>query len=66
MWSKVDTRRPLTVVIVTLSALAWLALWLWGQSPYSRYLDHHNLNAIADNLGLMPLFVAGWVVMTSR
>jgi predicted metal-binding membrane protein len=64
MWTKVDTRRPLIILLVILSALAWLALWLWGQSPYSRYLDHHNLDAAAGNLGLMPLFVAGWVVMT--
>ena len=64
MWTKVDTRRPLVILLVILSALAWLALWLWGQSPYSRYLDHHNLDAVTANLGLMPLFVAGWVVMT--
>lgn len=64
MWTKVDTRRPLIFLLVILSALAWLALWWWGQSPYSRYLDHHNLDAVTGNLGLMPLFVAGWVVMT--
>jgi predicted metal-binding membrane protein len=64
VWTKVDTRRPLVVLLVALSALAWLALWWWGQSPYSRYLDHHNLDAVTGNLGLMPLFVAGWVVMT--
>ncbi len=64
MWTKVDTRRPLIILLVILSALAWLALWLWGQSPYSRYLDHHNLEAVTGNFGLMPLFVAGWVVMT--
>jgi predicted metal-binding membrane protein len=64
MWTKVDTRRPLSVALIMLSVLAWLALWWWGQSPYSRYLDHHNLEAVTDNLGLMPLFVAGWVVMT--
>jgi hypothetical protein len=43
MWTKVDTRRPLVILLLILSALAWLALWLWGQSPYSRYLSHHNL-----------------------
>ena len=64
MWTKVDTRRPLSVALIMLSVLAWLALWWWGQSPYSRYLDHHNLEAVTGNLGLMPLFVAGWVVMT--
>jgi predicted metal-binding membrane protein len=64
VWTKVDTRRPLVVLLVALSALAWLALWWWGQSPYSRYLDHHNLDAVTGNPGLMPFFVAGWVVMT--
>lgn len=64
MWTKVDTRRPLIMLLVVLSALAWLALWWWGQSPYSRYLDHHNLNVVTSNLNLIPLFVAGWVVMT--
>jgi predicted metal-binding membrane protein len=64
MWTKVDTRRPLIFLLVISSALAWLALWLWGQSPYSRYLDHHNLNAATGNLGLLLLFVAGWIVMT--
>jgi predicted metal-binding membrane protein len=64
MWTKVDTRRPLVILLLTLSVLAWLALWLWGQSPYSRYLDHHNLEAVTGNLGLMPLFIAAWVVMT--
>ena len=64
MWTKVDTRRPLVVLLIALSALAWLALWLWGQSPYSRYLDHHNLELVTANFTLAPLFVASWVVMT--
>ena len=64
MWTKVDTRRPLIVLIIILSALAWLALALWGQSPYSRFLDHHNLNAATGNPSLMLPFVVGWVIMT--
>ena len=64
MWTKVNTRRPLIVALIALSGLAWLTLWLWGQSPYSRYLDHHNLAAVTDNFALAPLFIAGWVVMT--
>jgi predicted metal-binding membrane protein len=64
MWTKVDTRRPLVILLLILSALAWLALWLWGQSPYSRYLSHHNLEAITADLALAPLFIAAWVVMT--
>jgi predicted metal-binding membrane protein len=64
MWTKVDTRRPLIVSLVILSALAWLALWLWGQSPYSRYGGHHNLGAATADSAMMPLFIASWVVMT--
>lgn len=64
MWTKVDTRRPLILSLVALSALAWLALGLWGQSPYSRYLSHHELQVITTNITLAPLFVVSWVVMT--
>jgi len=64
VWTKVDTRRPLMVLLILLSALAWLALWLWGQSPYSRYLDHHNLEWVTANPTLAPLFIVSWVVMT--
>jgi predicted metal-binding membrane protein len=64
MWTKVDTRRPLIVTLVLLSALAWLALWWWGQSPYSRYLDHHHLEWVTANFALAPLFIVSWVVMT--
>ena len=27
-------------VMAALIATSWLALWLWGQSPYGRYLEH--------------------------
>ena len=64
MWTKVDTRRPLVILLLILSALAWLALWWWGQSPYGRYLNHHNLETVTANFSAAPLFIAGWVVMT--
>jgi predicted metal-binding membrane protein len=63
MWVRVDTRRPLVILIVALSLLAWLALWLWGQSPYSRFLSHHNLDAVRGNGALALVFIAGWAVM---
>jgi len=63
MWVRADTRRPLTLLIVALSVLAWLALWLWGQSPYGRFLSHHNLDAIRGNGALALVFIAGWAVM---
>jgi predicted metal-binding membrane protein len=61
--------------MAALTALAWLTLWLWGESPYARYLDHGKWTEIglAGSLcrafpgggetlaGL--LFVSGWVLM---
>jgi predicted metal-binding membrane protein len=48
-------------LLVALAVSAWLALWLWGASPYGRYLHHEG------GVGPLPLeaslFVAGWVLM---
>ncbi|MGC2198868.1 MAG: hypothetical protein WA633_01770 [Stellaceae bacterium] len=29
-------------LMAALAVTAWATLWLWGQSPYARYLDHGN------------------------
>ena len=63
MWIKVDTRQPLAVLVVLLSVLAWLALWAWGRSPYSRFLSHHGLDAVGGDSALMLVFIAGWTIM---
>ena len=48
-------------LLVGLTGSAWLALWLWGTSPYGRYLHHEG------GVGPLPLeaslFAAGWVLM---
>jgi len=48
-------------LLVALAVSAWLALWLWGSSPYGRYLHHEG------GAGPLPLeaslFAAGWVLM---
>ena len=48
-------------LLVALAASAWLALWVWGTSPYGRYLSHEG------GIGPLPLeaafFAAGWVLM---
>jgi predicted metal-binding membrane protein len=61
--------------LAALSATAWLTLWLWGRSPYSRYLDHGNWTEIGVAGSLcraLPggsealtglLVVAGWLLM---
>lgn len=65
---RIDDRRPFLIVLAGLVVLAWLALLLWGQSPYGRFLDHEALKDtgltdgryFADAL----LFVGGWSLMT--
>jgi len=48
-------------LLVALAGAAWLALWIWGASPYGRYLHHEG------GVGPLPieatLFSAGWVLM---
>jgi predicted metal-binding membrane protein len=47
-----------------LSALAWLTLWVWGQSPYGRFLHHDELRESDLHNGLSVLIiVAGWLLM---
>jgi predicted metal-binding membrane protein len=39
-------------------------LWVWGQSPYARFLDHDGLNHAELSAGLFLLVVAaGWNLM---
>jgi predicted metal-binding membrane protein len=57
-------QRAVALSIGTLVAVAWLALVLWGVSPYDRYLHHGSL----DELGLpasvaVTVFVVGWTLM---
>ena len=64
-------------LMAALSAAAWLVLWLWGQSPYARYLDHGTWAEIGVAGSLcraLPggraaltglLVVGGWVLMLS-
>jgi len=66
---RVDNRRYLTALLLALIALAWLALWVWGRSPYGRFLSHDELGEIsiglnAEGAGLALVFVSGWTVMT--
>jgi predicted metal-binding membrane protein len=64
MWAAPrDDRRLFAALMVALIALAWLALWVWGQSPYGRFLSHHSLEAVRGNAALMLVFVAGWILM---
>ena len=69
-------RRVFVPVIAALGALAWLALWAWGHSPYARYLDHGDWLAAEPAAFLcrvipagpaimsVVLYAAAWVLMT--
>ena len=64
MWAAPrNDRRLFAALLMALIALAWLALWVWGQSPYGRFLNHHSLEAVRGNAALMLVFVAGWILM---
>ncbi len=70
-------RRQFLLIIGTLVTLAWLALWIWEQSPYGRYLDHGRWTEIGlagsicrvlpNGSVMLPalLYVGGWVLMTT-
>ena len=65
MWARVNTQRPLFVVMIPLIALAWVSLFIWGVSPYARYLSHESLQGahIEHDPGVIAIMVAGWTLM---
>src|SRR3989304_8094517 len=62
MWA-VSDRRLFPPLLLALIALAWVALWAWGQSPYGRFLSHHALAEVRGGGLLVVVFVAGWILM---
>ena len=34
MWARVNTQKPLFVVLVPIIVLTWVSLLIWGLSPY--------------------------------
>lgn len=61
-----NNRKFFVLVMGLLVTLAWLALGVWGLSPYSRFLSHGDLGAVS--LGAAPIlfvYVAGWTLMTA-
>ena len=50
--------------LAAIVACAWLALLLWGASPYARYLGHGDAAAAAPAEALsVALFLTGWTLM---
>jgi predicted metal-binding membrane protein len=61
MWAPAN-RTYFLPLLGALIVLAWLALWVWGQLPYARFLSHHHLGELRSS-GLILVFIAGWTVM---
>lgn len=59
-------RRAFFALFASLIGAAWWALWLWGRSPYSRYLNHQQLVDLASGSLVLPitLYLGGWLLMT--
>src|SRR5918997_5685980 len=69
------TRGWFVPIAGLLTAASWLALWMWQQSPYGRYLDHGNWTEIGLGAGIcaalpaagwalpVVLYVGGWLLM---
>jgi predicted metal-binding membrane protein len=60
-------RRAVLGSIGALVMLAWMSLWIWDRSPYSRYLDHGKLPEIgaASFVISVGLYFIGWTLMTT-
>jgi predicted metal-binding membrane protein len=74
---RAGTRRWFAPIAGMLTGTAWLALLLWEQSPYGRYLDHPRWTDAglaaalcqalpAGDVALpMLLYAGGWLLMTA-
>jgi len=66
---RVDNRPYFAPLLLALIAIAWVSLFIWGESPYGRFLSHDELGHVdiglnAEGAGIALVFVAGWTVMT--
>jgi len=59
-------RRGFFALIASLVGFAWMALWIWGRSPYGRYLNHQQLGELGAGALFLPitLYLVGWTLMT--
>src|SRR3989442_5727172 len=57
------TRRWFVPIAGMLTGTAWLALWLWEQSPYGRYLDHPRWTEIGMAAAICRALPAGDVIL---
>lgn len=54
--------RQLFIMVGALVALAWVALWVWGQSPADGLAAQHPHHGMAGE-ALILVFFAGWTLM---
>jgi predicted metal-binding membrane protein len=59
-------RRAFLALLASLVGSAWIALWIWGRSPYGRYLGHQQLGELGTGSLLLPItfYLVGWTLMT--
>jgi predicted metal-binding membrane protein len=65
MLARVNTQKPLFVVLVPIIVLAWVSLLIWGLSPYSGFLSHDSVAGaqLEHSPGVFAIQVAGWTLM---
>jgi predicted metal-binding membrane protein len=59
-----DRRAWYQLAISGLVFLAWLALVVWGASPFGKYLSHEPIGESGLVASYVLVFMAGWVLMT--
>jgi predicted metal-binding membrane protein len=55
-------------ILAALVVCAWVVLWFWERSPYAVFLDHSMVRELclsSGPLGVLNLYVLGWVLMTA-
>jgi predicted metal-binding membrane protein len=68
MWVARSDTRVFTLLVLLLVGTAWLALVLWGRSPYGSYLDHTQFGELGIDLSAdyalrAAVFISGWSLM---
>jgi predicted metal-binding membrane protein len=51
--------------MVPIIVLAWVSLFIWGLSPYARFISHESLGGVPveHSPGVITILVAGWTLM---
>src|SRR5271163_4660594 len=57
------SRRAAVPILGALIGVSWGVLWLWGQSPYGRYLEHGRWTAAGPAAALCRALPAGQMVL---